>query len=821
MSKSILRPVTSVLGLAATLVSPLAGVAIMAGSALFLGPSKPKASPAATARLSATLIADAPRGIVFGRTAMHTDVRYHAFTGTSQEYYEQIVCVASHQVEAIEEIFLEGELAWTSAGGAQGRYAGYLTVTPRLVGTSSNGIAIDSVWTSACTLTGCAYVHLKYKRTGNTKKAESPFAQSIPSRMTIRGKGALVYDPRFDSTAGGSGAQRANDQTTWAYAPGGVESGRIPILQELWYELGWRINGKLAVGRGIPPARIDMPSRITSANLCDESVAKAAGGTEPRYRSDGVFTEADDPLTVSSALCAACSAELTDENGKIAVRIDHNDMATPVVALTEADIIDDDHWVILPDEELPNLVRGRFVDPSNEALYQPLPAPAVKLTSPDGLDRIAPSFDLLTVQSPSQWQRLAKMWLQKKQYPQVFTANFGPRAWAASYGKVVTLSHAALGFNLTFRVVYHKVGTGGVVRMSLRLLNAAIYAWMAEEAPAVQAAAPLPYDPLSDPLTKAIDEGTYTYPPSASAPTSPPPSEGDQWPDTSSGITVMRRYTSGVWSRVSNDVTQGTHIGVENGADVTSLITGSATVTVQADSTGAILGGELPRNDFYDLIRQGLSVTTSATWTRTVLTGTVTCTVGGATGVLSTTALGSAEAIVRLTAVYGATTRTFDVKFQKQSAAPSSSSGSGGTGSNASDTSFGTTTSTSHAAISDELTITLGAAVTQARLICNLYPRAAAAAGAGTFESFGKGQWWDGSAWQDVNTEVASDPDAWSFIDGETGALDRVSGTLTFNVTKTGLTAGSTHKFRFMARNASGTHTMNYQGSVEAKGDGS
>lgn len=43
----------------------------------------------------------------------------------------------------------------------------------------------------------------------------------------------------------------------------------------------------------------------------------------------------------------------------------------------------------------------------------------------------------------------------------------------------------------------------------------------------------------------------YTFPASSSPPTSPTPQEGDLWPDTSTGSTVMHRYTSGSWVAVT------------------------------------------------------------------------------------------------------------------------------------------------------------------------------------------------------------------------------------------------------------------------------
>jgi hypothetical protein len=43
----------------------------------------------------------------------------------------------SHKVTSIEEIWLEDALAWSSSGGVQGIYAGFLTVTTILEGGAS------------------------------------------------------------------------------------------------------------------------------------------------------------------------------------------------------------------------------------------------------------------------------------------------------------------------------------------------------------------------------------------------------------------------------------------------------------------------------------------------------------------------------------------------------------------------------------------------------------------------------------------------------------------------------------------------------------
>lgn len=479
----------------------MAGVAT--GVSAFM--KKPKGPPAhAVERLNASMDPQAPRKIVLGRTAMATDIRYQSYTD-SQEYLHWIVCLAAHEVEAIEEIWFDTKQAWTVGGGVTGDYTGYLTVDAKLAGTSGNTVSIDANWGASQRLTGCAYVHLKFKLTGTSSTATSPFSQSVPTRMTVRGKGAKLYDPRLDSTVdGGSGSQLADDQTTWTYD---TASGRNPALQLLFYLLGWTIGGRLSVGRGIPSDRIDLESFITAANACDETVTLDAGGNEPRYRAGGVFSEGEDPGNVIGNLLASMNAVLRDAGGKIAITVLSNDLGSPAAAFTEADILGEERWSQTPTiEQTFNVVRGRYTNTTDAALYQLVDYPEISLSSDDGIERID-SFDLALVESASQAQRLAKQRLQRNQYQGVYSAQFNARAWQVSVGDVIELSHAGLGWtDKLFRVEGHGVSMSGIVAMVLREEHADIYAWDEEESAAVVPATPTDYDPVLAPVIDAISD---------------------------------------------------------------------------------------------------------------------------------------------------------------------------------------------------------------------------------------------------------------------------------------------------------------------------
>lgn len=479
-----------------TAVSAIASVVAIGASALGK-PKSPKTPPANLDRLQVTIDPRTPRKMVLGRTAMATDLRDQEYTG-NQDYLHRFIVVASHKVQAIESIYFDDKLAWTVGGGAQGEFVGYLTVTPILEGNAGNAINISARMGSTRRYTGLAYVHIQYELTGNSKKTASPFAQSIASRMTIIGKGLPTYDPRLDTTVGGSGTQRANDQTTWVWSD---NASNNPAIQLLNYYLGWKIAGKLAVGKGIPAARIDMASFITAANICDETVALAAGGTQPRYRTAGIVSESDSLDLVNDNFKAAMNAELDDADGKIRLTVLHNDLASPVADFTDDDVLGNVQWQpVAPLNESFNAIRGIYTDPSTNSLYQqvdyPQPTP---LTSPDGIERMLP-FDLPLVENAARAQRLAKQRLQREQYTGTLSFEGNSRYWKVQKNDIIRQTFTPLGMTLKlFRVVSISTRVDGVVPIVLREENAALYAWSAEDSAAVAAAAPTLYDFTKNP----------------------------------------------------------------------------------------------------------------------------------------------------------------------------------------------------------------------------------------------------------------------------------------------------------------------------------
>jgi hypothetical protein len=436
-----------------------------------------------------------PRKLVFGQTTFVVDLRYAEPSGTNQEYIDYIFALAAHKSDAISEIYIEDDLAWTVGGGAQGKYVGYLTVEVILEAGSGayHTVNAGTTWNSSTRLTGCTTMKVRVKRSDNSKNSQSPFSSGINGRWAVIGRGIPVYDPALDSTvAGGSGSQRAATQTTWAYTAGAAR-GNNPALQLLTYLLGWRIGGVVSVGCGLPVDTIDLPSFATAAALCDESVALAAGGSQRRYEAGRAFADSDDPLAVIRTLLDAMNGELVDDGGRLSLRLAVNDL-TAAYTLTDDDFVSGYSWKpAAPIEQQYTVVRGRYSAPG-ATLYSLVDYPEVAIARTSLAPRPL-TLELSAVQEPRRAERIAKQAAVRNLYQGTFAVTLGVRGWLLRRNMVVAVTSSARGWTgKLFRVRSLTFNADATVEVVLREENAAIYAWSASESAQVTPVAPVVFD---------------------------------------------------------------------------------------------------------------------------------------------------------------------------------------------------------------------------------------------------------------------------------------------------------------------------------------
>jgi hypothetical protein len=211
-----------------------------------------------------------------------------------------------------------------------------------------------------------------------------------------------------------------------------------------------------------------------------------------------------------------------------------------------------------------------------------------------------------------------------------------------------------------------------------------------------------------------------------------------------------------------------------------------------------------------------------------VISGGITASIDSTSGALTITACTSSSVIevTSVRVVNGTSltlTKRFNVVVQKASAPPSGGgSGGGSSATTATVSTFTMFTLNTRTTVTSTLSVVVGTGG-RVDLSAPLSYTTDSSTSTGTFPI--KGIWqWDSTgagAWVDIGTEFSSSPDLFVFIDSDLPPPRKTWDDGGINITgaKTGLTAGSTQKFRLQARNqTSNVSNMYLYGTASAVG---
>lgn len=442
---------------------------------LFTGPKVPKATAntSTETRLQASLVPEENFKVIFGETAAGTDMRFWETYGAGNNGHVQVFAAACHEITGYGNLYLDEKPVTFAGNDATGTFAGLLSRRQVLKGISGASIALGSGtrWTASSAMTGCAWYALIW----NYNQEKLP--NGIPSRVTLVVKGAKVYDPRRDSTRGGSGAHRADNPATWEYLPtdsNGQPIGRNNALQMLAYTLGIKalspVTGQweLRAGRGADPADIDFDTFITAANACE---------IEGWY-SDCILSTGDSHSTNEGILEAASGGRLSDTGGRFSYYVSTDDTANVAAFFNEGDIVGETDWEPAKAmSEQYNQLPGTFTDPT--ALFQTRPLPlcySAEYYAIDGYKKRAEPEKLSSVQDPAQGQKLLRRKLNRSRYQGVFTATFNLRGLKVRDNSIVRLTFPQQGWvQKLFRVGQQGISKSGGIQLVLEEESPAIY----------------------------------------------------------------------------------------------------------------------------------------------------------------------------------------------------------------------------------------------------------------------------------------------------------------------------------------------------------
>ncbi len=405
------------------------------------------------------------------------------------KYLHLVIELAGHECEEIGDLWFDDEQVPLSTSGvgylsSSGRFAGHVYVE-KFLGTADQaasgtliGYAPDK-WTADHRLRGRTYAYLRLQKNPDL------FPNGIPNiRFDLKGR--KVYDPRTGLTA-------------W------TDNVALCIADYL-------TNAQFGLGAAYAD-EIDEDLLEAAANVCDESVTLAAGGTQSRYTCNGSFLLSEQPKDILGRLQAAMSGHIVRSGGKWGIYA--GAWRTPTETFTEDDLRGAIRVTTrVSRRELFNRVKGVHASPVNG--YQPADFPAVTNTTYLAEDQNEPNWldvELPWTDSAAMAQRIAKIELERVRQQITVVMPCKLSALRVRPPDVVLVTNSKFGwsgkaFQVTELRLVTEQGEDGApymgVDLVLRETAEAVYDWNSGEETTVD---PAPDTNLPDPF--------YVAPPGA------------------------------------------------------------------------------------------------------------------------------------------------------------------------------------------------------------------------------------------------------------------------------------------------------------------
>jgi|GEM_PF-2861176 len=271
----------------------------------------------------------------------------------------------------------------------------------------------DRPWSADMVGTGQCYAVVVFKL---NKELYSGFP-SVRFEM----RGIPLYDPRHDDTAGGSGAQRWGDRSTWT-----TSANNAVIIYNI--HRGITLPDGLIWGGEAAAGDLPLDNWFAAMNACDVAVDDGAGGTEPMYRGGLEISLSDQPADVLEALEIAACAQQVEIGGVWKIRV--GGPGLPVLFITDNDILidhDQGHDMFPGLDETHNGIQGTHPLPS--ALWEKSDAPAQlhpEWEAEDGGRQLIADLSMMACPSPTQAQRIMDASAQEERRFRRHALTLGP-----------------------------------------------------------------------------------------------------------------------------------------------------------------------------------------------------------------------------------------------------------------------------------------------------------------------------------------------------------------------------------------------------------
>lgn len=443
---------------------------------------------------------DVARSCIFGRAATAGHLVYFNTSGSANGLLELVYVLGDGEHTALTGVWANGKkLTLAQTGTNPLRYetveytksgTAYMEIRFR-PGTASQTADSEVVananpsgrWSTSHRGDGLCYVIVKL-----TYDADL-YSNGIP-QFVFELNGLKLYDPRKDSTVGGTGSHRWGQPSTYEFSSN-------PAICLYNYQRGIYVGAEKVCGMGLAFDDLNLSAYIAAANACDETVSILAGGTETRYRVGAQVFESATHRDVIQLFVDAMGGVMAERAGSYTPFA--GVAQTPVVTITDANLERDAPLEVALKRsrtERVNAVFGKWSDPSQ--MWQQVSFPPFTngtYEAEDGNERIGVDLDLSMVWSVSQAQRLAMIQLRLGRLQGVAQITLPFEFIRLEPGDWLVWNSSGPAGNRTWLVVSVRIEDNQTVTLDLREIAASAYSWGTGDETAVGAPPPIALPP--------------------------------------------------------------------------------------------------------------------------------------------------------------------------------------------------------------------------------------------------------------------------------------------------------------------------------------
>ena len=436
--------------------------------------------------------------VVYGQRQVGISRVFVESSGTDNNYLYMagVLCEGGgNGIESIDEIYVNDKLVTWSGALTDGTVRtvnssdsnfykdGSLISVQAFYGLDNQSVSSildeSTNWGSNHKLSGVAY--LAFKFTWN----QDAF-NSLPEVKVVL-KGKKIYDPRLDSTKGGSGSHRQDTASTWTYS----NNSSLVLLDYL---------RNTRYGKALPNSAFETnyDSFKTSADLCDTQVSPYSGGTDIDLFQTNIVLDTDQKLIDNvRELLNPMRAIFTYTQGKYFLIIENT--GSSQLSLNANNIIGGIKIFGEKKNSKYNRVIGTFVNPSKEwqedtvtfppadDSYLPSADQYATLLAEDNGTNLESTFTFQGITNPYQAEELCEIILKRSRNALAVEVMVTSEALNLTIGDLVDLTYTTGGFSSKlFRVYGLTINTDSTVSLKLIEHQDNFYTWSEKaEAPTI------------------------------------------------------------------------------------------------------------------------------------------------------------------------------------------------------------------------------------------------------------------------------------------------------------------------------------------------